>query len=291
VLPGTTQLVTRRVARREFLLRPSALTSSLFLYLLAVAAVEFGIQLHAFCVMSNHFHLLLTDPDARLPRFMQKLDALLARALNASLGRSGSVWEPERSYSAVTPVASSDVLDKTVYVLANPVSAGLVRNGREWPGPWSAPELIGTGSRTLRRPDFFFREDGPLPETVDLELTTPPGFESPEAFRSALVEALAAREKEISAEMSAEGRAFLGARRVLAQNPNSRPSSKQELGKLNPSIAGRDKWKRIEALQGLVEFRRAYREAPAKLREGVDALFPAGTYWLRVAHGVRCAPA
>jgi hypothetical protein len=55
-------------------------------------------------------------------------------------------------------------------------------------------------------------------------------------------------------------------------------------------VAGRDKWKRVEALSRLVDFLRSYREAWVALRAGArDVLFPAGTYWLRVAYGVRCA--
>ena len=89
--------------------------------------------------------------------------------------------------------------------------------------------------------------------------------------------------------MAAEGRSFLGARRVLAQKRTARPAAKEPVGGLNPRIAARDKWKRIEALTGLVEFRRAYRAAWRRMRDGTrDVLFPAGTYWLRIAHGARC---
>jgi hypothetical protein len=126
---------------------------------------------------------------------------------------------------------------------------------------------------------------------VELELTPPPGFEAAD-FRNRVVEALNQTERETAEQMAAEGREFLGVRRVLAEKPTARPATPQKLGGLNPRVAGRDKWKRIEALQRLVDFRRSYREALAKLRAGVrDVLFPAGTYWLRVAHGVRCAPA
>jgi len=59
---------------------------------------------------------------------------------------------------------------------------------------------------------------------------------------------------------------------------------------MSPRVAARDKWKRIEALGRLVEFLRAYRSAWSKTREGrADAIFPCGTYLLRVAHGVPCA--
>jgi REP element-mobilizing transposase RayT len=84
IVPGASYLVTRRCSERRFFLRPSRLTNEVVLYVLAVAARRFGVLVHAFCVLSNHLHLLVTDPDARLPAFMQYLDSLVARAVNAT---------------------------------------------------------------------------------------------------------------------------------------------------------------------------------------------------------------
>jgi putative transposase len=94
ILAGTTYLITRRCSQRQLLLRPSKLTNHLVGYLLAVAARRFGIQVHVFCVMSNHLHLVLTDPEARLPAFSQYFDSLVARSVNAALGRWESFWAP-----------------------------------------------------------------------------------------------------------------------------------------------------------------------------------------------------
>ncbi len=94
--------------------------------------------MHAFCVLSNHCHLIITDLDARLPAFMQYLDSLVARAVNASLGRFEGFWATDGSYSAVEPLDPSHIVAKTAYVLANPVAAGLVRRRADWPGLWTA---------------------------------------------------------------------------------------------------------------------------------------------------------
>jgi REP element-mobilizing transposase RayT len=290
VLPGTTYLVTRRCAQRQFLLRPSPVTNGVFLYVLAVAARRFGVRVHAYCVLSNHFHLVVTDPEARLPAFEQYLDSLVARALNASLGRWESFWAPS-SYSAVALQGPDDIIDKAAYVLANPVAAGLVPRGRDWPGLWSDPRGVGRGLIQVERPAVFFRTVGEMPETISLELTPPPGFEAPQDFQSQLASALAVREQQAALELSSGGRAFLGQKRVLAQNPRAHPPPGEPRRKLKPRVAGRDKWKRIEALCRLRDFLLAYREAWAALKAGArDALFPAGTYWLRLAHGVRCCP-
>jgi REP-associated tyrosine transposase len=290
ILPETSYLVTRRCSERRFFLRPSPLTNAIFLYVLAVAARRHHVNIHAFCVMSSHYHLIVTDPDARLPEFMQHLDSLVARATNASLGRWEGFWSSEASYSAVSHGAPEDIVRKTAYVLANPVSAGLVRSAREWPGLWTAPEQLGKARLTAPRPKFFFRSDGAMPESVELDLTLPPGFASPEEFQSAVAAAVRDAEKESHRKAAASGRRFLGRAAVLAQKPFSRPPSSEPRRQLSPRVAARDTWKRLEALTRLDDFLRAYRAAWAAMRSGVrDVVFPAGTYLLRVQHGVRCA--
>ncbi len=288
VLPGTTYLVTRRGAQRQLLLTPSPSTNAIFLYVLALAAHRFGVLVHGFCVMSNHYHLVVTDPDARLPAFGQYLDSLVARAVNASLGRWESFWAPS-SYSAVALSTPEDVLDKAAYVLANPVAAGLVRHAREWPGVWSPPEAIGGAAVPARRPETFFRKNGYLPESINLELSAPPGFDSAEQFRVLLTDAVHARE----AAHGADARSFVGAARVRAQSPWARPNGGERRRTMNPRVAARDKWRRLETLSRLATFLGEYRQAWRVWTSGVrDVVFPAGTYAMRVAHGVACyAPA
>jgi putative transposase len=289
ILPGATYLITRRCSQRQYLLRPSKLTTAIFAFVLALAAKRFGVKLHAFCVMSNHFHLLVTDPDARLPAFSQYLNSLVARAVNATLGRWESFWAPA-SYSAVALTSRADVLEKAAYVLANPVAAGLVRCGRDWPGLWSAPERIGAGPEKISKPTGFFRKRGRLPDHAELELTAPPGFDSVEEFRASLASATSDAEERHRSERGARGRGFLGTAKVLTQRPTATPSAVEAHRGLNPRVAARDRWKRVEALARLTAFLAEYRSAWRAWRAGErGVLFPPGTYLLRVAHGVACA--
>ena len=79
---------------------------------------------------------------------------------------------------------------------------------------------------------------------------------------------------------------------MLAQKPHACPASGAPRRTLNPRVACRNKWGRIEALLRLTEFARAYREALACWREGMrDACFPPGTWAMRVHHGAPCAAA
>jgi REP element-mobilizing transposase RayT len=283
ILQGACYLVTRRCSQRQFLLKPSQTTNEAFLYLLAVAARRHTIGVHAFCVLSNHFHLVVTDPGACLPDFLRYLNGLVARALNVSLDREESFWAPD-TFSAVRLLSPRDIVDKAAYTLANPVAAGLVRSGRQWPGLWSAPESIGGSPIVAKRPGFFFSPKGRMPKSISLQLTAPSGFASAAAFREALVAALLVRER--SAVRASSG--FLGILKVRSQLPTARPRSRVPRGGLSPRIASRDKWKRIEALGQLKEFIASYRAAWREWLTDRKAVFPAGTYQMRVVHGVVC---
>lgn len=221
---------------------------------------------------------------------MQDLNSLVARATNAWLGRWEGFWSSEASYSAVKPGDAGDVVRKIAYVLANPVSAGLVRSGREWPGLWTAPEQLGTRTFPVARPKVFFRKNGDMPAFVELTLTVPEGFSSAQELQE-LVAGEVRRLEDAAREGHGHGtRGFLGRARVLAQKPFARPAPGEPRRQLSPRIAARDKWRRIEALSRLKEFLGAYRVAWSERRSGRrDVVFPAGTYQLRVEHGVACA--
>ncbi len=211
--------------------------------------------------------------------------------MNAMLGRRDYFWA-SASYSAVALQGPSDIVEKAAYVLANPVAAGLVGSGRQWPGLWLAPAEQTGCSVEFERPTRFFRSRGAkaLPERASLCLVAPPGFESLEEFTRAVASELEAREIQAEFERRVAGRPVLGAAAVLVQPTFARPRGHEPLGGLNPRVASKEKRRRIEALSDLVEFLSAYRLAFARWRAGaLDALFPHGTYLMRVLHGASCA--
>ena len=290
VLPGKTYLVTRRCTQRTFLLRPSRVVNELFLYCLAYAAQRFSIRVHAFAVLSNHFHLVVTDPLAKLPAFMEWLDGMVARCLNAYYGRWENFWAPG-TYSRVELLTDEAVLEKMVYTLTNPVAAGLVAFGTQWPGLRSSTLRRGPWRIVATRPEFFFRKNGGLPDNVELVVERPPGYTDVGAreFGELFDRAVRGKEEEIRSSLEIDGRRFLGKKGVLRQSRFDSPMSREPRRGLNPQVAVRDKWKRIEALQTLRQFRNDYADAFKRFRAGVhDATFPVGTYWMRIHCGVRC---
>ena len=286
--PGATAMLTRRCAERRYFLRPCDEVNALVRYVVAVAAERHGVKLHGLTVLSDHMHSVVTDPHGHLPRFDQDVNALIARAMNARLGRWESFWAPG-SYSAVTLVTPEDVHDKLSYVLANPVSAALVERAAEWPGVWTPPALIGAGPITVSRPDWFFRRAGRMPETAQLEFVLPPGFDSVDEFRHRLAVALVRREEQAAEKLAREGRPFMGVRKILAQSPFASPATPAPRRKLRPRIACLDPERRKLALAQLRRFLDGYRSAWLDFARGLrDVVFPYGTYWMRVAYRVRC---
>ena len=286
LLRGATYLVTRRTLRREFLLRPGKLPNQIFGYLLARAAQVTGIQVHCFCFMSNHYHLVVTDPDARLPEFGGYLDSLIARAVNALYGLDGTFWEGG-SFNATRITTPHDIVDRCAYALANPVAAGLVRKGRQWPGLWSGPDLLGARLE-FERPAHFFSEAGHMPREVVLELVAPPGFDSVGRFREELEEAWRAKERAAT-----DGRpSVLGVARVLKQRIFDRPARPKRRGGLRPRFAARDLGRRVDLARQLKTFLARYQHALQEWRAGRrETVFPEGTYQMRVLHQVACAGA
>jgi len=139
ILPGATYLLTRRVLRRHFLLRPDAEITeiteitNLILYALAVSAPRFGIQVHALCAMSTHLHLAVTDERGVLPSFLGFFHRIVALGAKVLRAWERPVWDHEPT-SAVRLMTREAVVEKIAYTLANPVAAGLVRHAHEWPG-------------------------------------------------------------------------------------------------------------------------------------------------------------
>ncbi len=286
LLRGSTYLVSRRCVDRRFLLRPGKVTTQVLGYLLATAAALFGIQVHAYCAMSNHLHLVVTDPNASLPEFLRHLDGLAAKAINALYGRKGYFWD-EEEFNATLLDSPEDVFDRLVYVLANPVTAGLVRKGRQWPGLWSAPELMGQ-TLEFERPTHYFDPDGHTPKVSRLTILAPAGLGPAELLRVRLADALAAKEREEARKRLS----VVGVARVLRQRVLDFPTTRVTHRKLKPRFAARDPWRRIELAAQLKTFLAEYREALLAWREKrAPVIFPVGTYLMRVAHGVACAGA
>jgi len=285
-------MLARRCTQRQFLLKPTPLTKMIFVFCLGLAAAKTGVLLHAFSVMSNHWHAVVTDVKGRLPEFLEWVHKYVAKCMNAKLGRWENFWSSEHT-SVVLLTDPEDILEKTIYVGANPVIAALVQRAVQWPGLISLPSDYTAGQRMIDRPGIFFREDGTMPRQVPLQLFVPPAFRemSPREFRQLVERKLHEKENEVKRTLAREKRHVLGVRRILAQSEYDSPSTVAPHRGLNPRLAAVNPWRRLETIRRLKSFIAAYREAMEQFKAGKhDVVFPPGTYWMKRFGGAVVGP-
>lgn len=293
VVPGRDYMVTRRCSERRFFLRPDAETNNAFLYCLGLAARHANVHILFTVAMSNHHHTGIHDPDGNFPLFIEHLHGLLARCQNAHLGRFENFWSSEPT-SVVRLVEPNDVLDKMVYAFTNPAAADLVDRIEDWPGATSFQATLCGAQIAATRPAHFFREDGAMPEVLNLPIHRPQGFEelSPDAWAQLVEQSVRAKEAAERERRIAGGIGVLGRQRILNQRPFDCPNTHEPRFQMSPKVASKNKWARIEALRRNRGFLEKYRDAFLRHMAGAaDVLFPFGTYFLRKLAGVECEAA
>ena len=105
------------------------------LALLADNALQHGVAVHAYVLMDNHFHLLVTPATADgLPKMMQAVGRRYVQYFNRRHARTGTLWEGRYRSTVLQP--DKYLLPCMVYLDLNPVRAGLVANAADY--PWSS---------------------------------------------------------------------------------------------------------------------------------------------------------
>ena len=133
-----------------------------FLAMLAHVVALYGWRVHAWCQMTNHYHLLVETPVPNLCRGMQQLNGQYSAQFNRSNRRVGHVFQGR--YKAIFIERASYLLEVARYVVLNPVRASMVRSAADWPwssyratagfragSPWLTTEVILDQFGTQRR--------------------------------------------------------------------------------------------------------------------------------------------
>src|SRR5712691_4084925 len=117
-----------------------------WLQLLARSASRFRWKVHVYCLLTNHFHLVVGATLEDVSRGMHRLNGLYAQRFNERHDRVGHLYQ-ERFHAKV--IRDEEHLENSCsYVLANPVRAGLCTSPEEW--PWSGPRVHRRKSRRPR---------------------------------------------------------------------------------------------------------------------------------------------
>jgi putative transposase len=138
--PGALYHITSRGDRREHIFEDDA-DRLRFLDTLAEVVARFHWLCHAYCLMGNHYHLLVETPEANLSKGMRHLNGVYTQASNRRHGRTGHVFQGR--FKAILVAKDSYLLELARYVVLNPVRAGMV----EQPGDWAWSSFNATIGR------------------------------------------------------------------------------------------------------------------------------------------------
>jgi putative transposase len=130
---GALYHVTSRGDRREPIYEDD-LDRERFLEVLGQVAQDFNWVCHAWCLMSNHYHLVLETPDGNLSKGMRQLNGVYTQYSNRRHQRVGHLFQGR--YKAILVDRDSYLLELARYVVLNPVRAGMVKEPGAW--PWSS---------------------------------------------------------------------------------------------------------------------------------------------------------
>ena len=145
--PGAVYHLTSRGNARQSIFRDDV-DRETFLTIFSGVVRRYEWLCHAYCLMGNHYHLLVETPKPNLAIGMQQVNGRYTRKFNRRYGRVGYLFQSR--YTAILVQKESHLLELCRYVVLNPVRAGLCRRAAEW--KWSsyralaglerAPELL-----------------------------------------------------------------------------------------------------------------------------------------------------
>lgn len=102
----------------------------LFLEVLGEVSERFNWTPHAYCLMGNHYHLLLETPDANLSKGMRQLNGVYTQRFNRKHKRTGHVFQGR--YKAIIVQKQTYLLELARYIVLNPVRARMVHSAKDW---------------------------------------------------------------------------------------------------------------------------------------------------------------
>ena len=105
-----------------------------FLLLLQQITKDYNWLVHAYCLMDNHYHLLIETPDGNLSKGMRQLNGVYTQTTNRHHGNVGHVFQGR--YKAILVQKESYLLELARYIVLNPVRARMVKSVKDW--PWSS---------------------------------------------------------------------------------------------------------------------------------------------------------
>ncbi len=277
--------VTMRVLHSLFLLRPSPSTNQIVKGVFARAQQRYGVEVHVFNAMSNHMHLLVSPGNQRdLSRFMRYVNSNIARKIGRLHNWKERFWA--RRYQAIVVSDEGEAqLARMRYILEQGPKEGLVASPEQWPGANCVQALLDGDERLYgvwhdATSEYLDRKKGGkikskrYQRTEVLFLTPLPALRHlPKELQISTIRAMVEDIREQTRlRHERNGTRPLGVPAILSQDPLQSPHRSKRSPA--PAVHAVTREARRLFFEGLYEFRRAYRAAALRLRQGLPATFP-----------------
>ena len=128
-IPGFYHIINRGVEQRAVFKENG--DYKYFLEQLSNLSKNFNITIHNYCLMNNHYHLLIETREENLSKFMRQLNGIYAIYFNKKYKRSGHLWQGRFKSWYVTDEAYLYTI--ILYIEQNPLKAKIVKNLIDYP--------------------------------------------------------------------------------------------------------------------------------------------------------------
>ena len=105
-----------------------------FLRILEEVCKQYNWSVHSYCLMSNHYHLLVETPDGNLSKGMRQLNGVFTQRYNRNNNKVGHVFQGR--FKGILVDGDAYLMELARYIVLNPVRAQMVRSARDW--KWSS---------------------------------------------------------------------------------------------------------------------------------------------------------
>ena len=260
---GALYHVTARGNAREDIFRSDEDRLS-FLNVLSSTTSKYNWLCHAYCLMDNHYHLVIETPDPNLSLGMRQLNGVYTQTFNRTHQRVGHIFQGR--YKSIVVEKDSHLLELCRYVVLNPVRAGMVKELGSW--RWSSYGATAHGKAV---PDFL-TTDWVLAQFADKKIS------ARRLYRNFVLNGTSGNDggpwKKISgqiflgsADFVARMRDLLGVRQEVGEIPRAqRYPGRPELRGFFADVSSANKELRNERI------RRAHLEHGYTLKEIADAI-------------------
>jgi REP element-mobilizing transposase RayT len=131
--PGALYHITSRGDRHEAIFDDDQ-DRTAFLKILGEVISRFHWRCHAYCLMGNHYHLMIETPEGNLTKGMRQLNGVFTQWSNRRHKQSGHLFQGR--YKAILVDRDSYFLELARYIVLNPVRAAMVKRPGQW--AWSS---------------------------------------------------------------------------------------------------------------------------------------------------------